>query len=397
VSVAHQLILLAGALGLLSIFVGLASARFGAPLLLVFLVLGMLAGEDGPGGIVYDDFWASYLIGSVALVVILFEGGLKTKREMIRLAFAPALVLATVGVALNAGIVAAAAIWFFDADWRDALLVGAAVAPTDAAAVSTLLRRAGIALPERVVGVLEMESGLNDPMSVFLTVVLVESLLSPGSMTGAHAATLFLAEMGGGCAIGVAAGYGMLALMRRLSAEAPLFPVLAFAGALATFGAAQSLETSGFLAVYVMAVIVGINDHQASREVEHFFETFGWLAQIVLFLMLGLLVNPHELVPLLFPALVLAGILIVIARPAGTFACLLPFRFSAREAGFVSWVGLRGGVPIYLTIIPLLAGVKNANLLFCAVFVIVIASLVIQGWTIAPAAKLMGFGKKPGT
>jgi cell volume regulation protein A len=196
VDTAHELILLGGALGLLSIFVGLASQRFGAPLLLVFLVLGMLAGEAGPGRIEFSDVGAAYLIGSVALAVILFEGGLKTERAMIRQGLWPALGLATVGVALTAGIVAAAAVWLDGASWGDALLVGAAVAPTDAAAVSLLLRRAQLAVPARTMAVLEIKSGINDPMAVFLTVLLVEWQLTPGGITGLHAGIVFLAEMG---------------------------------------------------------------------------------------------------------------------------------------------------------------------------------------------------------
>jgi NhaP-type Na+/H+ and K+/H+ antiporter len=394
--IAHELILLGGALGLLCIIAGRFSARFGAPILLVFLVLGMLAGEDGPGGLEFSDFNAAYLIGSVALVIILFEGGLKTSRAMIRLALWPALALATVGVALTAGIVAAGAAWLVSAPWIDALLIGTAVAPTDAAAVSVLLRRAKIALPERVAAALEVESGLNDPMSVFLTVVLVELLVAPGHATIAGAALLFLREMGLGAAFGIGAGYLLLALFRRLKIEMSAFPVLALAGALALFGGAQRLEASGFLAVYLAAVVVGTHEHRARMAVERFFETFGWLAQIVLFLMLGLLVTPHELVPLLAPTLGVAAVLIVVARPAATFACLLPFGFSLRESAFASWVGLRGAVPIYLTIIPVLAGAHDGVILFGAAFVIVIVSLIVQGWTVGLAGRLLGFGKAIG-
>lgn len=390
---AHELILLGGALGLLSIFAGLFSARLGAPLLLVFLLLGMLAGEDGPGGIAFNDFASAYLIGSVALAIILFEGGIKTTREMIARALAPAVALATAGVVITAGIVGASVVWLAGATWREALLVGTAVAPTDAAAVAALLRRARVAVPARVEALLEIESGLNDPMSVFLTIVLVELLLTRGPVVPTHAAILFLREMGGGSVIGIGGGYIVLLLLRRLRTELSLYPVLAFTAALTLFGGAQSLGASGFLAVYLAGVVIGINDHQASRVVERFFETLGWLAQIVLFLMLGLLVTPHDLVPLLLPSLGIAIVLILVARPVGTFLCLAPFGFTARESAFAAWVGLRGAVPIYLAIIPVLAGTPNANILFGAVFVMVIASLVIQGWTIGLAARLLGFGR----
>ena len=388
---AHELILLGGALGLLSFLAGLVSARVGAPLLLVFLVLGMLVGEDGPGGIRFDDFHAAYLIGSIALAVILFEGGLKTDRTMIRIAWAPAVLLATVGVALTAGIVGAAGVWLFSAPWAEALLIGAAVAPTDAAAVAVLLRRARVAVPGRVSAALELESGLNDPMAVFLTVLLVQIILAPAGVSAREAIVLFVEEMAGGAIMGIGGGYALLFLLRRVRLEASLYPVLTLAGALTLFGGAQSLGASGFLAVYLMGLVTGTNRHLAGPSIGHFFEALAWLAQIVLFLMLGLLVTPHRLVPLIAPTLAVAAVLILLARPLACLCCLLPCGFSLRETGFVAWVGLRGAVPIYLATIPVLAGAPHANRLFGAAFVIVITSLVVQGWTIRPAARMLGF------
>ncbi|HJT06351.1 MAG TPA: potassium/proton antiporter [Stellaceae bacterium] len=385
----HHLILLGGVLGLASIFAGLFSVRFGTPLLLVFLGLGMLAGEDGPGGIEFDDYAGAYLVGSVALAAILFEGGLKTERAMVRVALWPSIVLATLGVAITAAIIGALVVLLFQVHWGYALLIGAAVAPTDAAAVAVLLRISGIRLPERVGAVLEIESGLNDPMSVLLTLFLVAWLLTPAGLTIGDAALTFFAEMGGGAAIGLGGGYILLWLLRRLTMDASVSPVFALAGALTLFGGAQSVGASGFLAIYLAGVVVGNSDHEAIGRVERFFETFAWLAQISLFLMLGLLVTPHQLTPMIVPALVVAALLIFLARPLAVFACLLPFRFSPRQMAFVSWVGLRGAVPIYLTIIPILSGVQNAELLFATAFIIVIASLVIQGWTIGPAARLL--------
>src|SRR5579883_2199763 len=385
----HHLILLGGVLGLASIFAGLLSARFGTPLLLVFLALGMIAGEDGPGGIEFDDYAGAYLVGSIALAAILFEGGLKTERAMIRVALWPSIVLATLGVAITAAIIGALIAFLLHIPWAYALLIGAAVAPTDAAAVAVLLRIGGIRLPERVAAVLEIESGLNDPMSVFLTVFLVGWLSTPAGLTVGDAILTFLAEMGGGAAIGIGGGFILLRLLHRLTMEVSVYPVLVFAGALTLFGGAQSVGASGFLAIYLAGVIIGNNDHEAIRPVARFFEAFAWLAQISLFLMLGLLVTPHKLIPVIAPALVVAALLILLARPLSVFACLLPFRFSPRQMAFVSWVGLRGAVPIYLTIIPILSGVQNAELLFATAFIIVIASLVIQGWTIGPAARLL--------
>ena len=385
----HEIILVAGALCLLAIFAGLLSTRVGTPLLLVFIGIGMLAGEDGPGGIPFDDFKAAYLIGSVALSAILFEGGLSTERGMIKQALWPAIALATVGVAISAGVVGAAAVLLFDVSWPEGLLLGAATAPTDAAAVSVLLRVSRIGVPSRVTAALEVESGLNDPMSVFLTVGLVELLTVPEGLGIGHLAVLFLEEMAGGAVIGLASGYAMLWLFRRLNVERSVFPVFAVGSALAIFGGAQVLGASGFLAVYLAGVVVGNAEHPARQPVTRFFAALGWLAQIALFLMLGLLVTPHELRPVLLPALAISAILILVARPAGVLICLLPFGWRVSEATFVALAGLRGAVPIFLTIIPLLAGLRTGRVLFNVVFVAVIVSVAVQGWTAAPAARLL--------
>jgi NhaP-type Na+/H+ and K+/H+ antiporter len=390
----HEFILVSGALFLLAIFAGFASARIGAPLLLVFLVVGMLAGEDGPGGIDFNEFRTAYLVGSFALAAILFQGGLSTERSMLQLALWPSLLLATLGVACSAAIVGGAAVLLFEMSWPHALLLGAVTAPTDAAAVTVLLRQSRAKVPSRVVAALEVESGLNDPMSVFLTVGIVEVMTAPHGVDLQHALWLFGEEMGGGAIIGLASGYALLWLFRRLNVERSAFPVLAIGAVLVMFGGAQILGGSGFLAVYLAGVIVGNHDHEARKSIVSFFEALGWLAQICLFLMLGLLVTPHELVALIFPALLVTVVLISVARPAAVILCLLPFRWTVREVAFVSWVGLRGGVPIYLTIIPLLAGVETGRILFDIVFVVVIASLLVQGWTIGSAARLLKLDAK---
>ncbi len=388
---AHELILLGGALGLLSILAGLISRRVGAPMLLVFLALGMLAGEDGVLGIPYDDFESAYLIGSVALAVILFEGGLKTPVSMLRLAFWPATVLATIGVAVTAVILGIFVSLVDNVPLLGALLAGAAAAPTDAAAVAVLLRRAGAALPERLLALLEVESGLNDPMSVFLTLLLLRLIAEPGTVGIGDAALLFLEEMAGGAALGLAGGWALAQLLKRLRLEGSLAPVLVLTGGLAVFGLAQLLGTSGFLATYLAAIVTGATPHRARQEVEHFFEGMAWLAQIVLFLMLGLLVTPHDLVPYLPGAIIGAAVLIFLARPLAVVACLIPFRFTMRETAFASWVGLRGAVPIYLSIIPALVDPSRDKRLFASIFIVVIASLIVQGWTVGLAARLLGF------
>ncbi len=397
VNYTHDLMLFAGALGLASIFAGLVSARFNAPLLLVFLGIGMLAGEDGPGGVGFSDFGTAYLVGSIALATILFAGGLETKRSMLRAAFWPAALMATGGVVITTAIVAAAAVWLFDVPWVTGLAIGAALAPTDAAAVNLLLRRAQAALPHRVTALLEVESGLNDPMSVFLMIALVPLMITPEPLHPAAAALLLVEEMGGGAVLGLAGGFALLALLRRLSADAPIFPVMAFFAIMMLFGLAQTLGASGFLAVYLMGMVVGTHPYRERQRLEQFYDAFAWIAQIALFLMLGLLVTPHDLLPAAPAILAMSAVLILVARPVAAFACLLPFGFSLRETSFASWVGLRGAVPIFLTIIPVLQGVQDAQQLFGVAFGIVVTSLVVQGWTIGHAARLLGFGRRAET
>jgi cell volume regulation protein A len=391
---AHELILLGGMLGLLSIIAGLISRRVGAPMLLVFLALGMLAGEDGVLGIVYDDFTSAYLIGSVALAVILLEGGLKTPLAMLRLAFWPAAVLATIGVALTAAVLGIFVSLVDGLPLVAALLAGSAAAPTDAAAVAVLLRRAGAALPDRLRALLEIESGLNDPMSVFLTLLLLRLIAVPGSTGVGEAALMFLEEMAGGAVIGLAGGWVLARLLKRLALEGSLAPVLVLTGGLAVFGLAQLLGASGFLATYLAAIVTGATRHRARQEVEHFFEGMAWLAQIVLFLMLGLLVTPHDLPPYLPGAIIGAAVLILLARPVAVFACLTPFGFTMRETAFASWIGLRGAVPIYLSIIPGLVDPDRDKRLFASIFIVVIASLIVQGWTVGLSARLLGFVRR---
>ena len=391
----HEIIAVAGLLCLCAFFAGIASARVGTPLLLVFIGVGMLAGEDGPGGIRFDDFQTAYLAGSLALVAILFQGGLGTEPDMLRRALRPAAALATAGVAISAGVVGSAAVLLFGVPWPEALLLGAATAPTDAAAVSVILRLSGAEVPARVVAALEVESGLNDPMSVFITTALVEAATAPHGIGVARALLLFLVEMGGGAVIGLGGGYALLWLFRRLRVERSAFPVFAVGGALTVFGGAQLGGASGFLAVYLTGIVVGNHDHPAGQPVTGFFNTLGWLAQIALFLMLGLLVTPHELPPVVLPALAMTAVLVLVARPVSVFGCLMPFRWTVREAGFVSWVGLRGAVPIYLTIISLLAGLPGGRTLFDIVFVVVVASVAVQGWTVGLSARLLGLRADP--
>lgn len=392
---AHALILLCGALGVASVLASLVSRRIGAPVLLLFLGLGIEAGEDGVLGIPFDDFSAAYVIGSIALAVILFEGGLRTSLARLRAAVWPALVLATVGVAATAALVGLGVAWLDRLPLAGALLAGAVASPTDAAAVAALLRGSRAAVPERLMAVLEVESGLNDPMSVFLTFLLLRLFAGAEPMTVAAGVLDFARQMVGGGAIGLAAGWALTQALRRLRIEAPLATVLALAASLAVFGLGQLLGTSGFLATYLAGIVVGAGPGLRAS-LEPFFEGLGWLAQITLFLMLGLLVTPHTLLPFIPLALLGAALLMFVARPLATFACLLPFGFSLRESAFASWVGLRGAVPIYLSLIPALVDRGRDAKLFAIIFIVVVTSLLVQGWTIGLAARLLGFGARSG-
>ena len=385
-----QIILVVGVLSLLAVFAGAASVRLGAPLLLGLIAIGMLAGEDGPGGIQFGNFHAGYLIGSVALAVILFQGGVATERWMLRRALWPSVALATAGVAVSALVVAAATRLALGMSWPEGLLLGATVAPTDAAAVSVQLRVSKVEIPERVAGALELESGFNDPMSVFLTLALIGYMRRPGDFDAGREALRFLREMGAGAAIGLASGYVLLRIYQRLRIVRSAFPLLALGCTLTVFGGAQLIGASGFLASYLSGMVIGNYEHPAAKPVSRFFDTLGWLAQNSLFLMLGLLITPHRLPPLLGPAAFVSVVLILLARPLAVSLCLVPFGWNLREVAFISWAGLRGAVPIFLTIIPLLEGVGAGHRLFEIVFVVVIISVALQGPTLQPMARWLG-------
>ncbi|MBI1182152.1 MAG: potassium/proton antiporter [Alphaproteobacteria bacterium] len=387
----NHVILLSSGLIVLSILVGLVSARFGAPLLLVFLGLGMLAGEDGPGGIIFDNFHVAYGVGSLALAIILFDGGLRTERKDFRAALAPSSTLATLGVAVTAGITGVAAKWFMGIGWIEGLLVGSIVASTDAAAVFFLLNVRGVRLRDRLRATLEVEAGLNDPMAVFLTLTFLTLLqINAGSSMGTALQTLLteaFVQLLGGVVLGVAGGAALLALVNRLNLSAGLYPVLAVAGGLFVFAAAQTVGASGFLAVYLAGYVFGRRRHRATHLINRFTDGMAWLSQIAMFLILGLLITPSKLVPTLAASVGIAAVLIFLARPVAGFLCLAPFRYSPREIGFVSWVGLRGAVPIYLGTIPVLAGIPGAETWFGVVYMVVITSLIVQGWTIGVSGR----------
>jgi len=379
-------IMLGAVLVMAGILSSLLALRFGAPLLLVFLIIGILAGDSGPGQIAFDDVRTTYLVGSVALALILFDGGLRTRFQNIRTVLAPSMTLATIGVLLTAAITAPAAKYALDLNWIEALLVGAVVASTDAAAVFLLVHAQGLRLRPRVGATLEAESGSNDPFAVFLTLMLVE-YISIGHSSAGHVLMELAREAVLGGIVGVVGGRVTVIALNRVALPQGLHAPFVATTALVIFGIAQLAHSSGFLAVYLAGIIVGNRPTRAHNSVVTFLDAATWLAQIVMFVLLGLLVSPHRLGDSIGPAIVVALVLMLVARPITVFLCLAPFRFNWREKLFIAWVGLRGAVAIFLASIPMLVGLSKAYLYFDVAFVVVIISLLLQGWTLAAAAR----------
>src|SRR5215469_6841858 len=379
-------ILLGAVLVMAGILSSLLALRFGAPLLLVFLFIGVLAGDSGPGRIEFNDVRTTYLVGSVALALILFDGGLRTRFQNIRTVLAPSMTLATIGVLLTALITAPVARYALDLNWAEALLVGAVVASTDAAAVFLLVHAQGLRLRPRVGATLEAESGSNDPFAVFLTLMLVE-LISVGHSSAGHVLLELTREALLGAIIGVVGGRVMVIALNRVALPQGLHAPFVTTTALVIFGVAQMAHASGFLAVYLAGIIVGNRPTRAHNSVVAFLDAATWLAQIVMFVLLGLLVSPHRLGSSMVPAVIVALVLMLVARPIAVFLCLAPFRFNWREKVFIAWTGLRGAVAIFLASIPMLVGLTKAYLYFDVAFVVVIISLLLQGWTLATAAR----------
>lgn len=367
------------------------TSRAGAPLLLVFLSLGMLAGVEGPGGLDFHALDAAYLFGSLALALILFDGGLGTRLRALKPVLRPALMLATMGVVATTAITAVAARYLFGLSWVEAGLMGAIVSSTDAAAVLALLGGRELKARARVVTTLEAESGFNDPVAVILVTAFVQMLavgegLDPLQLTGS-----ILWALAAGGVIGWFGGRALAAVKNRVALPESLYPIFAVAGAVFLFALAQAVEASGFLAAYLAGVAVRAVSRNPEREATvRFSDGLAWLSQIGLFLMLGLLVVPSQALALAVPSLILALVLIFVARPLAVFACLLPERLTMKERGFIAWMGLRGAVPIFLGIFPVIAGVENANTFFSVAFAVVLVSLVGQGWTAGPVTRLFG-------
>jgi cell volume regulation protein A len=390
-------ILIASGLLVISIFTSLISFRIGAPLLLIFLAVGLGAGEDGPGGIDFDNAPAAYFIGSIALAIILFDSGFDTRFQSFRIAAWPAVTLATIGVLLTTVIVGVAARFLLWIPWPEALLMGAIISSTDAAAVFFLLRVGGITIRDRVRSTLEVESSSNDPAAIFLTITLVEFITGDPSLDNPTIglALALLQQMGLGAILGLAGGFLIAQTVNRIDLEQGLYPLLVLSLAICLFAATGMLGGSGFLAVYVAGVIAGNAKLRGTERLRRFQSGMTWLSQITMFLTLGLLATPSEFPAIVLPAILLALVLTFIGRPLAVWLCLLPFGFSRNETTFVAWVGLRGAVSILLGIVPILGGLPNGQMLFNVAFIVVLASLLIQGWTIRPMARWLGLVVPP--
>jgi len=390
-----ELILVGSILLLLGIISNLISSRLGVPVLVLFLFLGMLAGSEGVGGLAFEDYQLAHAIGTIALAMILFDGGLSTKVESVLFAWKPAVSLATVGVFITAGVTGLAASYILGLTWLEGLLLGSIVGSTDAAAVFSILRNGGVTLPQKISATLEVESGSNDPMAIFLTIGCIE-VISQRMEFGPALFLMFLVQMVVGLLVGIGVGTAAVWVVNRIQlGSAGLYPVLVSSFCLLSFGLAANLGGSGFLAVYLSGLVLGNRRLIFQRGIRLYHDAIAWLAQILMFVMLGLLSFPSRLLAVSGKALLVAAVLILIARPLACVCSLAPFRFDWRSLTFVSWVGLKGAVPITLATFPLMMGTPHASLYFDTVFFIVVLSALVQGSTLPIAARLLGLEQPP--
>jgi cell volume regulation protein A len=384
----NQYVLIGAAILLfLSVLGSKVSDRFGVPALLLFLLLGMLAGADGPGGIYFDDPVLAQFVGIVALVLILFSGGLETEWRYVRPVLKEGLLLSTLGVGITAVVVGLFARLFLHFSLLEGLLLGSIVSSTDAAAVFSVLRSKGISLAGKLKPLLELESGSNDPMAIFLTVGMIQLITQP-DLSPASLMQLFALQMPIGALLGYGIGRISLFLINHIKlGYEGLYPALTLSIVFLAFGLTNIIGGSGFLAVYLVGIVLGHHDFIHKRSLLRFHSGLAWLMQITMFLTLGLLVFPSRLISVTGVGLLTAGCLIFVARPLGVFLSLLPSTLHWREKTLISWVGLRGAAPIILATFPLLSGISGADLIFNMVFFIVLTSVLLQGTSIPLVAR----------
>lgn len=383
----EEILLVASILLLAGVVASKASSRLGVPALLLFIAVGMLAGSEGPGGIPYDDPRSAQFLGAVALAFILFAGGLDTDLNTVSKVIWQGLSLSTIGVTITAALAGwfAAAILKFS--WLEGLLLGSIVSSTDAAAVFAVLRTQRVGLKGTTKPLLEFESGSNDPMAVFLTVAVIGLLREPNA-SWISVLPMFALQMTVGVVMGFAVGRAAVFLLNRLKLETEgLYPVCTIATVLFAYSATALLQGSGFLAVYVAGIVMGNADFIQKRSLIRFHDGLAWLMQIVMFLVLGLLVFPSRLIPIALPALLISLFLMLVARPVAVFTALAAARMRFRQKLLISWVGLRGAVPIVLATFPYVAGLPRADVFFNIVFFIVLTSVLLQGTSLTVVAR----------
>ncbi|MBA4503048.1 potassium/proton antiporter [Marinobacterium marinum] len=380
-------LLFASAMLLVSILLSPLSNRIGMPVLLLFLGVGLLAGQTEAGLLMSADVESTFLVGHLALAVILLDGGMRTRFETFRVGLKPALSLATFGVVITAGITGWAAHWILGLPLLPSLLVGTIISSTDAAAVFALLQSHGLRLNERVSATLEIESGSNDPMAIFLTIILLELITRTTPPGAGEALLLLVKQMGLGAVGGLAGGWILARILPHLQLQAAFYPLLVTAAGLSVFALVSLLDGSGFLAIYLMGILVGNKGLRKMDDILQVHDGLAWLAQLSLFLMLGLLLSPHEKMNYIPEGLALAAVLILVARPLAVGLSLWPFGFRWREQLFIAWVGLRGAVPIVLALFPLMADIEHAAVFPIIAFIIVTLSLLLQGATLARVAR----------
>lgn len=371
-----------------SIMASTLSARLGIPLLLLFLAVGVLAGEQGILGIEFSQYNIANFVGQAALACILLDGGLRTSFKSFRVGLKPAITLATWGVLATVMVLGVFVTWLLGVDWRVGMLMAAIVGSTDAAAVFSLLRNGGVKLNDRVQATLELESGANDPLAILLVTGLIALNVDPAGQTALAFLGLLFQQLSVGLGMGLLFGYLLSRLLPKVHLAEGMYAILILSAGLSVFAATNLLGGSGFLAVYLAGALIGNYKVRSTEHVMRVMDSFAWLSQAVLFVVLGLLVTPSNVINVWHYSVAIAAFMILIARPIAVYTSVKPFKFKDREIGFISWVGLRGAVPITLAILPIMAGIDEAFLLFDIAFGVVVLSLILQGMTIPIMANL---------